>query len=209
MNGIGRRGICLVLAGPSGGGKTSIARSLLAGDPGLVLSVSLTTRAARPGEREGVDYHFCDEAEFERLRTAGELLEWARVLGRYCYGTPRTPVMAALSTGKDVLFDIDWQGFRGLRAALPGDVVGLFLLPPSMPALQERLLRRGGDDPAEIARRMARARGEIVHSAEFDHVIVNNSFDRAVEFARAILAAARTATGRLTGLPEVLSALGV
>ena len=132
MTSIARRGICLVLAAPSGAGKTAIADALLASEPDLRLSVSVTTRLPRPGEVEGVHYRFCDQSAFDRMVAAGELLEWARVLGRHCYGTPRAPVEQALGAGKDMVFDIDWQGHRQLRAALPGDVVGVFILPPSM-----------------------------------------------------------------------------
>lgn len=209
MSEIGRRGLCLVLAGPSGGGKTSIARALLADDPSLRLSVSVTTRPPRPGERDGIDYQFLDADEFELMRQQGELLEWAQVLGRYYYGSPRTPVVNALAQGHDMLFDIDWQGFRSLRAALPDDVVGIFLLPPTLAALRDRLIARGGDNPAEIARRMDRARGEIRHCTEFDHVIVNDTFDHTATLARAILAASRTEIQRLSGLPATLSGLGL
>ncbi|HJS86596.1 MAG TPA: guanylate kinase [Acetobacteraceae bacterium] len=207
MTHIPRRGLCLVLAGPSGGGKSSVARALRALEPALSVSISLTTRPPRPGERDGVDYHFRGEAAFEAARQAGDLLEWARVLGRYCYGTPRAPVEAALAAGADMVFDIDWQGFRSLRAALPEDVVGVFLLPPSLSALEERLRARGGDAPAEIARRMARARDEISHCAEFDHVIVNDDFEATVAATRAVLHAARTATARLSGLQSFCAAL--
>lgn len=207
MRGIDRRGVCLVLAGPSGGGKSTLARTLLSQEQGIQLSISVTTRPPRPSEREAVDYYFRSEAEFDRFLERGELLEWAQVLGQYRYGTPRGPVLQALAAGRDVLFDIDWQGFRSLRTALPGDVVGLFLLPPSLAALKARLRARGGDDPAEIARRMERARGEIAHCAEFDHIVVNDDFEQTVATARAILAAARTATCRLFGLPATVATL--
>jgi guanylate kinase len=192
----GRRGVCLVLAAPSGTGKSSIARALLEAEPEVTLSVSVTTRAARPGEVEGRDYFFRDTAEFERMAAEGALLEWATVFGRG-YGSPRAPVEAALAAGRDVLFDIDWQGFRQLRRALPGDVVGVFLLPPSLAALEGRLRARGRDDPGEIARRMQTAHGEIAHAGEFDHVIVNLDFAAALGSVRAVLTAARCATARL------------
>jgi len=208
MSGIVRRGVCLVLAGPSGGGKSSIGRALLDQEPGLTLSVSATTRPPRPGERDGVDYHFRSEPEFSALRESGALLEWAVVLGRYCYGTPRAPVEAALGEGGDVLFDIDWQGYRSLRTALPGDVVGVFLLPPSLPALESRLISRGGDGPEEVARRMAQARDEISHCGEFDHVVVNEDFEGAVAEVRAVLHAARSASARLPGLGDFVARLG-
>jgi guanylate kinase len=207
MTRIARRGLCLVLAGPSGGGKSSIARALLGQEPDLTLSVSATTRPRRPAEREGVDYHFCSVAEFDRLRDSGGLLECARVLGCHWYGTPRAPVETALAAGGDVLFDIDWQGHRSLRAALSGDVVGVFLLPPSLPALATRLVVRGDDAP-EIARRMARARDEIGHCAEFDHALVNETFEATVAEVRAVLHAARTARARLTGLEAFVAGLG-
>ncbi len=208
MSAIARRGICLVLAAPSGAGKSSVARSLLALEPGLVQSVSVTTRSPRLGERDGVDYHFRTQAEFDALLAAGAFLEWARVLGRDCYGTLRAPVQAALADGRDVIFDVDWQGHRSLRTALPADVVGVFLLPPSLAALHDRLHARGGDDRAEIARRMAQVREEISHCAEFDHAVINEEFDRTVAAVRAVLHAARMATRRLTGLREFVSALG-
>jgi guanylate kinase len=191
-----RRGVCLVLAAPSGAGKTSIATALLAAEPGVTLSVSATTRPPRPGEVEGVHYYFQSPEGFARMAEMGELLEWATVFGR-SYGSPRAPVEAALAAGRDVLFDIDWQGFRQLRAALPGDVVGVFVLPPSLAELEARLQARGGDDDAEIARRMAAARNEISHAAEFDHVVVNRDFRQALTAVQAVLVAARTATRRV------------
>ena len=205
--GLARRGLCLVLAAPSGAGKTTIARRLLAASADLALSVSVTTRAPRPGERDGIDYHFRDPAAFDALVAAGGMLEWARVLGRDCYGTPRAPVEAALAAGRDMLFDIDWQGYRSLHAALPGDVVGVFVLPPSRDALAARLAGRGGDSAAEIARRMARADAEIAHAGEFDHVIVNDDLENAVAAVAAVLAAARSATARLSGLAAFLAGL--
>jgi guanylate kinase len=146
-------------------------------------------------------------AEFERLVAADELLEWARVLGRHCYGTPRAPVEAALRDGKDVVFDIDWQGHRQLRGALPDDVVGVFILPPSLQALERRLRNRSGDDEPEITRRMGLAHDEISHWAEFDHVVVNQELERAVTAVRAVLHAARLATRRQTGLANFIRTL--
>jgi guanylate kinase len=200
MSGIARRGVCLVLSAPSGAGKTAIADALLASEPDLRRSVSVTTRPARHAESDGMHYHFRDQAEFDRMVAAGELLEWARVLGRHCYGTPRAPVEQALRVGKDVVFDIDWQGHRQLRTVLPGDVVGVFVLPPTLAALEHRLRARSGDAAAEIARRMRLAHDEIGHWPEFDHVVVNDELDRAVAAVRAVLHAARLATRRLTGL---------
>ncbi len=194
-----RRGLCLVIAAPSGAGKSSITRALLAAEPGLALSVSVTTRQPRPGEAEGVHYLFRSQQQFDSMVASGALLEWATVFGRG-YGTPRAPVEQALAAGRDVVFDIDWQGHRLLRAALPGDVVGLFILPPSLAELEARLRRRGADDGPEIARRMDAARAEMAHAGEFDHVVVNRDFDAAVADTRAVLHAARTATTRLVGL---------
>jgi guanylate kinase len=203
---LSRRGLCFVIAAPSGAGKSSITRALLAADPDLMLSVSVTTRAPRAGEEDGVHYYFRSRAAFAAMAEQGELLEWAEVFGRG-YGTPRAPVMAALARGQDVVFDIDWQGHRQLRAALPGDVVGLFILPPSFAELHARLRARGADSDAEIARRMNAARDEMSHAPEFDHVLVNRDFARSVAAAQAVLAAARLATRRLTGLPSFLADL--
>jgi guanylate kinase len=191
-----RRGLCLVLAGPSGAGKSSLARALLRQDPTLTLSVSATTRAPRPGERDGIDYHFLSEARFAHLDAAGELLESAGVHGRR-YGTPRAPVLAALAAGTDVLFDIDWQGHRSLRAALPGDIVSIFLLPPDLTTLRTRLLSRGTDAPDDAERRLAIATAEIAHWREFDHLVINRVFEDCLATVTAILAAARCATARL------------
>ena len=209
MTEIARRGLCLVLAAPSGTGQEHhFAPVAGAASRGSRVSVSVTTRAPRAGERDGVHYHFRTEAEFAALTRSGGLLEWAQVLGRDSYGTPRAPVEAALAAGQDIIFDIDWQGYRSLRAALPGDVVGVYLLPPSLPDLVARLQARGGDTPEEIARRMARARDEIAHCPEFDHVVVNDDLPRAVDAVGAILHAARLATPRLTGLPAFIATLG-
>jgi guanylate kinase len=195
-----------VIAAPSGAGKSTITRALLASEPALSLSVSVTTRPPRPGEEDGVHYFFRDEAEFARLRDEGALLEWARVFGRD-YGTPRLAVQQALAAGRDVIFDIDWQGHRQLRAALPGDVVGVFVLPPSLAVLEARLRRRGGDEAAEIARRMAAARAEISHWEEFDHVVVNAELEGAVAAVRSVLHAARLATPRQLGLGRFVAGL--
>jgi guanylate kinase len=208
MTTIARRGLCLVLAAPSGAGKSSLIRALLAMEPELSLSVSVTTRPPRPGEIDGAHYHFRDRAAFDALVAAGGFLEWATVLGKHSYGTPHAPVETALAAGRDVAFDIDWQGHRQLRAALPGDVVGVFVLPPSLVALEARLRSRAGEHTAEIARRMGLAWEEISHWAEFDHVVVNDVFDDAVVRVRAILQAARCATGRLPGMAGFVARLG-
>jgi guanylate kinase len=204
---IARRGLCLVLVAPSGAGKSSIARALLEDDARLSLSVSVTTRPARPGEQQGRHYHFVDQPAFDAMVAAGGLLEWARVFDA-CYGTPAEPVRGALAAGRDMLFDIDWQGARQLRAALPGDVVQVAILPPSLAELERRLHARGQDSPERIARRMARARDEIARCDEADHVIVNRDFDAALADARAILRAARLQRTRLVGLAEFVGRLG-
>ncbi|CAI9119261.1 guanylate kinase [Brytella acorum] len=204
MTAIARRGVCLVISAPSGAGKSTIANALRASEPRLSHSVSVTTRQSRPGEHEGVHYHFRSMETFREMARKGELLEWAEVFGRG-YGTPRAPVEAALAGGRDMVFDIDWQGHRQLRAALPEDVVSLFVLPPSLAELERRLHSRASDDPAEIERRMAAARDEISHWAEFDHVIVNDELDRAVNAARSILIAARLETVRQTGLAQMVA----
>jgi guanylate kinase len=201
-----RRGLCLVLAAAPGAGKTSISRALLASEPELALSISATTRAPRPGEQEGVHYFFRTPEQFAAGVAAGEFLEHAGFLGR-SYGTPRAAVEAALAAGRDVLFDIEWQGHRQLKDKLPEDVVGVFLLPPSLDELERRLRGRGQDDEAEIARRMAAAREEITHWAEFDHVVVNRDFDTAVAEVRAILHAARTRRRRLPWLADFVASL--
>ncbi len=200
---LSRRGVCLVIAAASGTGKTTVTRALLQAEPNLHLSISVTTRAPRPGERDGEHYLFRSQAQFDAMVAEGALLEWAGVFGR-CYGTPRAPVLSALAAGQDIVFDIDWQGHRQLRAALPGDVVGLFLLPPSMADLEARLRGRRGDGHEEIARRMAEAAAEISHAAEFDYVLVNEDFDTAVAETRAVLQASRLATSRQLGLDDYL-----
>jgi guanylate kinase len=202
-----RRGLCLVVAAPSGAGKSTITRALLATESQLSLSISATTRPARPGEREGEHYYFRTPSEFRSMVEKGELLEWAEVFNRR-YGTPRAPVEHALAEGRDVAFDIDWQGHRHLKKALPGDVLSVFILPPSLQALEARLRSRGGDDLAEIARRMDAARSEISHWAEFDHVVVNDNLDHAIDAVRSVLHAGRVATARQPGLRHFVERLG-
>ncbi len=204
--GTNRRGVCLVIAAAPGGGKTSVSRALLGAEPELHLSISATTRAPRPGEQEGVHYFFRTPGQFEAMAAAGEFLEHARFLGR-AYGTPRAAVEAALAAGRDVLFDIEWQGHRQLRATMPEDVVGVFLLPPSLGVLEQRLRARGQDDEAEIGRRMAVAREEMRHWDEFDHVLVNDDFATTVAAVRAVLHAARTRRSRLPWLPGFVEGL--
>jgi len=197
-----RRGVCLVLAAPSGAGKSTIARELRAREPGLVNSISVTTRAPRPGERDGVDYFFRSSEEFARMVDAGELLEWAQVFN-HSYGTPRAPVVSALAGGHDMIFDIDWQGHRLLRAALPADVVGVFILPPSLALLRQRLVARGTDSAEVIEARMARAQAEITHWPEFDNVLINQDLATTIDQAHAVLIAGRSAVSRQTGLADL------
>lgn len=204
---IQRRGLCLVLVAPSGAGKSSLARALLDSETGIALSVSVTTRAARPGEIDGTHYHFIAPDCFTAMVEAGDLLEHATVF-EAGYGTPAMPVRAALAVGQDMLFDIDWQGAQQLRAKLPGDVVQVAILPPSLDELERRLVARGQDAPDRIARRMARARDEAAHAMDADHVILNHDFDAALADLRACLRAARLARARLSGLGDFLRALG-
>jgi guanylate kinase len=209
MTGIHRRGVCLVMSAPSGAGKSAITDALLASEPRLHRSVSVTTRPPRPGEIDGVHYHFMTEAAFQQAEQAGELLESARVLqGTHAYGTPRGPVESALAAGDDIVFDIDWQGHRLLRGKLPADVVSVFILPPGLAVLEARLRGRAEDNPAEIARRMRVARDEISHWAEFDHVVVNDDLALAIEAVRAILHAARSVARRQVGLADFIKGLG-
>ena len=206
---ISRRGICLILSAPSGAGKTAIADALLASEPNLERSISVTTRTRRPQETDSVHYHFLTEDQFQDALRDDALLEWARVLqGTLAYGTPRAPVEKALAEGRDVVFDIDWQGHQKLREQLPADVVSVFVLPPNLAALRSRLVGRAGDHGEEIERRMRLAGEEICHWVEFDHVVVNENLPTATEAVRAILHAARSATARLTGLPNFVETLG-
>lgn len=201
-----RRGLCLVIAAPPGAGKTSVSRALLDSEVDLTLSVSVTTRAMRPGEQDGVHYHFRDMAEYQAMIARGDLLEHAMFLGRG-YGTPRAPVEAALAEGRDVLFDIEWQGHRQLKASMQADVTSIFLLPPSMAELENRLRKRGQDSDAEIIKRMVAAREEITHWDEFDHVLINQDFDTTVVTARAILHAARSTRARQPGMADFIKGL--
>ena len=175
----------LVLSAPSGAGKSSLARGLVEADPSVGISVSHTTRAARPGEVDGVHYHFVGEREFEAMVRAGAFVEHARVFDRY-YGTSWVAVRSVLSSGHDVVLDIDWQGARQVREAF-ADTVSVFLLPPSIDALRSRLLGRGQDSAEDVDRRMRDARSELRHYDEFDHVVVNDDFDRALDTLRGIL----------------------
>jgi guanylate kinase len=203
---IARRGLMLVLSSPSGAGKTTLSRKLLETDPGVELSVSVTTRKQRPGEINGRDYHFIDAARFDAMVKGGELLEWAQVFG-HRYGTPRAPVEAALANGHDVLFDIDWQGTQQLREKTDHDLVSIFVLPPSMADLERRLRRRAQDPDEVIRARMATAADEMSHWAEYDYVVINTDVDRAFGEVHTILAAERLKRERQTGLSDFVRRL--
>ena len=203
---VARRGVLLVLSSPSGAGKTTLSRELLKADAGIDISVSVTTRRPRPGEIDGRDYTFCDQAAFERMRDAGELLEWASVHGNF-YGTPKTAVMDLLAAGKDVLFDIDWQGAQQLKERAPEELVRVFILPPSAATLEQRLKTRAQDDAAVVARRLAAASAEIAHWAEYEYVIINEDVGVSVAGLRAILAAERLRRSRQQGLADFVREL--
>lgn len=200
---IQRRGMLLVLSSPSGGGKSTLARRILVSDSQIALSVSCTTRPARPGEVHGQDYYFTARKEFEEMARVGDLLEHAEVFGNL-YGTPRAPVETWLEEGRDVLFDIDWQGARQLRQAMPKDMVGVFIVPPSLGALRQRLRARGQDSDAIIAGRMEKAVAEIIHWNEYSHVVINDDLEQAEAKIRAILTAERLRNSRRPGLTEFI-----
>jgi guanylate kinase len=203
-----RRGLLIVLSSPSGAGKTTISRMLLNADGEVTMSISATTRPKRPGEIEGSDYHFVDDAEFDRLIDIGEFVEWAPVFG-YRYGTPKAPVKDALRDGRDILFDIDWQGTQQLKAAMGEDLVSIFILPPSMAELERRLRERGTDSEDVIADRMARAAGEISHWPEYEYVLINRETDECLAEVRSIVAAERLKKNRQTDLvPFVRGLIG-
>jgi guanylate kinase len=206
QNKIARRGLMFVLSSPSGAGKTTLSQLLLRADRKVELSISVTTRPKRRGEVNGRDYHFIDHARFDEMVAAGELLEWAEVFG-HRYGTPRRPVIKALQRGRDVLFDIDWQGTQQLREKARTDLVSVFILPPTVNELERRLRRRAQDSKTVIGSRMAKAGGEMSHWPEYDYVIVNR--DKAVAFAevRAILAAERLKRERRIGLSDFVRRL--
>ena len=194
-----RRGLMFILSSPSGAGKTTIARKLLAAEPELGLSVSATTRPIRPGEIDGRDYHFISQDTFDRKVEEGEFYEWAHVFGN-CYGTPKGEIRAGLKVGSDYLFDIDWQGTQQLHAAMGEDLVRVFILPPSMTELERRLTTRGTDSAETIDGRMARAAGEISHWAEYDYVLINEDPAICLAQVRAILSAERLKRWRQGGL---------
>ncbi len=201
-----RRGLMLVLSSPSGAGKTTLSRLLLKADKSVELSVSVTTRPRRAGEKQGRDYLFIQKPQFDRMVEKGELLEWAEVFGNF-YGTPRAPVEKALAAGRDVLFDIDWQGTQQLREKVEADVATIFVLPPSSADLEKRLRTRAQDSDEVIASRMAKAADEMTHFAEYDYVIINKDINQAYADVRAILAAERLKLQRQTGLTDFVSDL--
>jgi guanylate kinase len=203
-----RRGLLIVLSSPSGAGKTTISRMLLDADPEITMSISATTRPQRPGEVDDVDYHFVSEPQFDRLIEADEFVEWAPVFG-HRYGTPKAPVKAALKDGRDILFDIDWQGTQQLHSAMGEDLVRIFILPPSLSELERRLRDRGTDPADVVADRMQRAAGEISHWAEYDYVLINREMDQCLAEVRSIVAAERLKRARQIGLvPFVRDLIG-
>ena len=203
---IRRRGLMLVLSSPSGAGKSTIARNLLESDSSLELSVSVTTRARRGSEIEGVHYHFRSQRDFDRMRDSDLLLEWAEVHGN-CYATPREPAEAAMADGRDMLFDIDYQGALQLKQKMPADIVSIFILPPSMKELKSRLKRRAEDQEDVIATRLENAKIEIAHWRDYDFVVVNDDLDRAFAEVRAIVIAERLRRDRRPGLFAFVSGL--
>ncbi|ANK71927.1 guanylate kinase [Ensifer adhaerens] len=203
---IARRGLMLVISSPSGAGKSTIARNLLEADPEMSISVSVTTRQRRPSEIDGRHYHFKSIREFEALRSTDSLLEWAEVHGNF-YGTPRDAVEAAMAAGRDMLFDIDWQGAQQLQEKMAGDVVSIFILPPSMAELQSRLHRRAEDSEEVIATRLANSRAEIEHWREYDYIVLNDDLDRAFASVRAIVEAERLRRDRRPGLFDFVNGL--
>src|SRR5499427_8287370 len=202
---VARRGLMFVLSSPSGAGKTTLSHLLL-DDPAVTLSISVTTRPQRPGEKDGAHYHFIDRARFDEMVKHGELLEWAEVFG-HRYGTPRAPVLKALRAGRDVLFDIDWQGTQQLRGTAPTDLVSVFILPPTAEELERRLKRRAQDSKTVIGSRMAKASDEMSHWAEYDYVIVNRDKRHAFAELRAILAAERLKLKRQVGMSDFVRRL--
>lgn len=201
-----RRGLLLVLSSPSGAGKSTISRALLEQEDNLTLSISVTTRPKRPAETDGVHYSFIDKARFAELVEQDALLEHAEVFGNR-YGTPRAAVEAALDQGRDVLFDIDWQGTQQIAGKLPGDLVRVFILPPSLEELEARLKRRAQDTDEEVRRRMAEAASEMSHWPEYDYILVNHDIDDSVAKVRAIVAAERLRRERQIGLTDFVASL--
>ncbi len=205
---IKRRGLMLVLSSPSGAGKTTITRALLQRDKNLSMSVSATTREPRPGEVDGQDYFFIEKDRFEDMVKNGEFLEHAKVFDNY-YGTVRAPVEEALNVGKDVLFDVDWQGARDLRHGARDDQVSVFILPPSLEELERRLYGRGQDSDDVVKRRMSKATSEMSHWGEYDYIVVNVEIEKSVAEVQAILTAERLKRIRQPGLPEFVRSMSV
>ncbi|MGV1792474.1 guanylate kinase [Rhizobium sp. A37_96] len=203
---IARRGLMLAISSPSGAGKSTIARTLLDTDKQVSLSVSVTTRQRRPSEIADVHYHFVSQREFERLRDSDSLLEWAEVHGNF-YGTPREPVETAMAEGRDMLFDIDWQGAQQLQEKMPADVVSIFVLPPTMTELQSRLHRRAEDSEEVIAMRLANSRAEIAHWREYDYVIINDDLNAAFDAVQSIVKAERLRRDRRHGMFDFVRGL--
>jgi guanylate kinase len=203
---IRRRGFLLVLSSPSGAGKTTIAHRLVERDPSLSLSVSVTTRPPRPGEVDGKDYTFIDQARFDAMVAAGELLEHATVF-EHCYGTPRAPIEAALAQGRDIVTDIDWQGTQQLNETAANDLVKVFVLPPSSGALEARLRTRAQDSAEVVAARMAKSAAEMSHWPEYDYVIVNSDIEDSVGLVQAIVTAERLRRTRQVGLADFVNRL--
>lgn len=201
-----RRGLMIVLSSPSGAGKTTLTRKLLAENPNMIMSVSATTRLPRPAEREGIDYYFVSKNQFSDMVNNSDLLEHARVFDHF-YGTPRAPVEAALTDGKDVIFDIDWQGAQQLAEAAVDDLVKIFILPPNMRELEKRLKTRAQDSDAVIAKRMSKSEAEISHWAEYDYVIVNEDVDTALSEIRMIIGAERMKRKRQSWLSGFVKSL--
>lgn len=206
MSAITRRGLMLVLSSPSGAGKTTLARGLLQTDENIAMSVSVTTRKPRPGEVDGTDYHFVDTQTFGEMRNRGDLLEHAKVFDNY-YGTPRQPVEDALRGGRDVLFDIDWQGTQQLQEAAADDLVKVFILPPTAAELEKRLNSRAQDSADVVASRMAKASDEISHYPEYDYIIVNQQAEASLAQLHGILTAERLKRARQTGLSDFVKTL--
>ena len=206
FNGVERRGLMFVLSSPSGAGKTTLSRMLVSETPALQMSVSATTRAKRPGEVDGKDYFFVDQSEFDAMLAKNELLEWATVFGNR-YGTPRAPVDAALASGSDVLFDIDWQGTQQLRSRSPNDVVSVFILPPSVAALEQRLHTRAQDSDDVIRGRMKEAGDEMSHFDAYDYIVVNDNIGIAFEAVKSILRAEQLKRDRQVGLSGFVQTL--
>lgn len=203
---IRRRGLLLVLSSPSGAGKTTITRRIVEEDPALTLSISVTTRPKRPGEVDGRDYWFIDQPGFDEMVARDEFLEHAHVFGN-CYGTPRQPIEAALAAGRDIVGDLDWQGTQQLAGKVRPDLVAVFVLPPSLAALEERLRTRAQDSASDIAARMAKSADEMRHWPEYDYVIVNDTVEDSVAKVRAIVTAERLRRERQPGLAEFVQSL--